>query len=130
LDQTSASDTSPDYTEDPEVTQRLQHLRRCFAGESAKAFAQWIGVPQGRWTHVEKGGPLSKQLAFELRKKIKGLSFDWLYFGEVGNLSVTLCHRLNIMPPAYAPEQFVRLQSLGPSEPTADLERPATVADL
>ena len=84
--------------EDPAVAERLRRLRLVFAGDNQAAFARWVDVPPSRWNMVEHGAPLSKQLAFQLRRKITGLSLDWLFFGDAGGLSVQLAKRLDLLP--------------------------------
>jgi hypothetical protein len=47
---------------------------------------------------VEHGAPLSKQLAFQLVRKISGLTLDWLFYGRIDGLSIELAHRLDVLP--------------------------------
>jgi hypothetical protein len=97
--ESTALDEREDQREDPAVTERLKKLRSITTGGNQAAFARWLGIPINRWYHYENGYPLTRQMALLLRSKFgHGLSFDWLYFGDPGNLSNLMTMRLDLKP--------------------------------
>src|SRR5580765_2342296 len=80
------------------VGRRLRHLRRALGYEYASTFARWLGIQDNRWTNLENGFPLSKEVAFLLRRKVSGLSVEWLWFGNTDGLSRSLGQRLGVFP--------------------------------
>lgn len=80
------------------VGRRLRHLRRALGYEYASTFARWLGIQDNRWTNLENGFPLSKEIAFLLVRRVSGLSLDWLYFGRTDGLSERLGQKLGEFP--------------------------------
>ena len=83
------------------VGRRLRHLRKSLGYEYASTFARSIGIQDNRWTNLENGFPLSKEMAFLLVRKIPGLTLEWLYYGKIdARLSDRLVQRLGVFPEA------------------------------
>ena len=82
------------------VGRRLRHLRKSLGYEYAKDFAHYLGIQDNRWNNLENGYPLSKEIAFLLRRKVSGLSVEWLWFGNTDGLSQSLGQRLGEFPAA------------------------------
>lgn len=85
------------------IGRRLRHLRKSLGYEYASTFARSLGIQDNRWTNLENGFPLSKEIAFLLVRKISGLSLDWLYYGKTDGLSERLSQRLGAFPAAAPP---------------------------
>ena len=81
-------------TDDRDRARRLIVLRRLYSGESQTAFAARIGVEVKRWNNVERGFPLSKEVAFQIAKAIPGMTLDWLWFGKTDGLPIKLQREL------------------------------------
>lgn len=81
-------------TDNSEVARRLAILRYVVAGGNQTAFAKRLDIEVKRWNNFERGLPLSKPIAFDLVKKIPGLTLDWLFLGEEAGLSVKLQREL------------------------------------
>lgn len=82
--------TSPDSA----MAQRLKTLRMALGYESQPAFAAFLGIEFKRYSNLERGHPISSQVAILLCQKVSGLSTDWIYFGREDALSVSLAARL------------------------------------
>jgi transcriptional regulator with XRE-family HTH domain len=80
------------------IGRRLRHLRKSLGYEYANTFARSLGIQDNRWTNLENGFPLSKEIAFLLVRKVSGLSLDWLYYGRTDGLSERLGQRLGEFP--------------------------------
>jgi Helix-turn-helix domain len=63
------------------VAFRLRELRM-YLGHRKMVFAELLDVAPSRWSNVENGSPLSRDMADRLKKTIPGLSLDWIYDGE------------------------------------------------
>ena len=81
------------------VAKRLKFLRERLGYRKPGRFADYIGVSSARWSNVENGYPLSKEMADILKRKIAGLSRDWIYDGEADGLSVRMARILGELPP-------------------------------
>jgi hypothetical protein len=57
-----------------------------------------LGISISRWTNVEGGHPLPHAVAVILKTKIPGLSYDYIYDGDVQNLSDELRKLLGERP--------------------------------
>jgi transcriptional regulator with XRE-family HTH domain len=81
---------------DTSVGKRMRKLRIALGYKQASTFAlSRLGIDANRWTNVERGFPLSKELAFLLVQKIPGLTLKWIYFGRAEtSLSVGLARKL------------------------------------
>ena len=68
------------------VAFRLAELRK-YLGYRKMAFAQEVlDVAPSRWSNVENGSPLSRDMADRLKKTIPGLDLDYIYDGETEHL--------------------------------------------
>jgi transcriptional regulator with XRE-family HTH domain len=68
------------------VAYRLRELRTRL-GHRKMAFAKLLNVAPSRWSNVEHGSPLSRDMADRLKKTIPGLDLDYIYDGDEGDLS-------------------------------------------
>jgi transcriptional regulator with XRE-family HTH domain len=64
---------------------RIKLLRRMHRMNQIE-FARYIGVRYKRWNHYECGYPMTRETAIALRARIKGLSIDWLWWGDTTNM--------------------------------------------
>ena len=76
------------------IPRRLRLLRLAENCNSAKEFAQKLGVSQSRYGNIEAGSSLSIQIAQSIIRVVPGCSLDWLYNGVENGLSVYLRERL------------------------------------
>jgi len=67
------------------VAFRLRELRM-HLGHRKMAFAKLLDVAPSRWSNVESGSPLSRDMADRLKQTIPGLDLDWIYDGEMEGL--------------------------------------------
>lgn len=79
---------------DADTARRLRHLRETLGYNTAKSFAEFLGLGNQRWNNVENGAPLSKEIGFKLVQKVPGLTLDWLYFGKPDGLPLELARSL------------------------------------
>jgi hypothetical protein len=79
---------------DEAVSQRLKLLRTAIARQNQTQFARRLGIGISRWSMMENGGQLSKQVAFLLVRNFPGLTLDWLFLGNPGGLPVILQREL------------------------------------
>ena len=82
------------------IGRRLRPLRKSLGYEYANTFARHLGIQDNRWTNLENGYPLSREMAFLLVRKVSGLSLDWLWRGKTDGLSRSLGQRLGEFPAA------------------------------
>ncbi len=47
-----------------------------------------IGVK--RWNNMERGGALSKDIAFKLVRAFPAVTLEWLWFGKIDHLSMSV----------------------------------------
>lgn len=80
------------------VGARLKRLREAQGYTSQAAFAALLGISPPRWNNIEKGLPLSREIAFKLVQKVPGLTLDWLYFGKPDGMPIELARRLGELP--------------------------------
>lgn len=83
--------------EHAQVSERMRQLREAIEGAdkgSALRFSRRMDITDTRWNNVERGHPLSRDLAILLVQKIPGLSLDWIYFGKTDALTVSLAEKL------------------------------------
>lgn len=64
---------------------RIKLVRKIF-NLNQMQFAQFLGIPYKRWNHYECGYLLTRETAFILRCHVKGLSTDWLWWGDTKNM--------------------------------------------
>ena len=67
------------------VAHRLAELRMRL-GHRKMAFAELLYVAPSRWSNVESGSPLSRDMADRLKKTIPGLDLDYIYDGDTEHL--------------------------------------------
>jgi hypothetical protein len=67
------------------VAFRLRELR-VRLGHRKMAFAKMLDVASSRWSNVEHGSPLSRDMADRLKKRIPGLDLDYIYDGDTDHL--------------------------------------------
>ena len=58
------------------------------------AFANFLGVERGRWSNVECGAPLGKEMAVRIVRKFPGVTLDWLILGSPEGLTVEMARML------------------------------------
>jgi len=80
-------------SEDREITQRVIAVRKAFAKSQMGMGDKLLFVDRSRWNNFERGYPLSLAVAKILHAHY-GISLDWLYFGETGNMSPPLLQML------------------------------------
>src|SRR5262245_18959518 len=81
------------------VAKRLRFLREKLGYWKPGRFADYLGISPARWRDVENGFTLSREMAFLLKKKIAGITLDWIYFGEAAGLSTHMARNLGELPP-------------------------------
>ena len=60
-----------------------------------RAFANFLGVERGRWSNVECGGPLGKEMAVRIVRKFPGVTLDWLFLGRTEGLTAEMALALS-----------------------------------
>lgn len=85
---------------DYETAERLIMLRKAFAGENQRAFAENIikTVTYRQWNNYENGYPIPRDVIRRLCQLFAGLSSDWILFGDVGKLSPAMAEKLGLWP--------------------------------
>lgn len=84
-----------DPESDEAVSQRCRLLREVVQPTfNQRQFAAWLGVGYQRWNNVENGMPLSRDLEGVLRRKIAGLTPEYLREGDMTRLNLELAQRL------------------------------------
>ena len=68
------------------VNARMKNLRLKLGYPKPGKFSQMLGISISRWTNVEGGHPLTHAVAVILKSKIPGLSYDYIYDGNVESL--------------------------------------------
>lgn len=88
--------TDPNET-DEAVGRRMRLLRRTIKpGMSIKDYAeQFLKVGYVRYFNVENGLPMSRTLAGIIRKKVQGISTDWMYYGDTRGVHLELLQALS-----------------------------------
>ena len=76
-----------DTYSDEAVAARLRLLRK-MSGQTQTAFAVFLGIETNRWNNIERGLPLSKEVALLIVRKLPGITLDWLFLGAASGLSV------------------------------------------
>ena len=69
---------------------RMQAVRYWRTQDNQVAFARLINVEPKRWNNVERGAPVSKDMAFLLVRKFAGLTTDWIFFGKEDGLPMRI----------------------------------------
>ena len=81
-----------------DVQLRVKQLREVCGFASQNEMAAFLGISPNRWNNVERGMPLSMDLANILCDKIPGLTIDWLVRGSFLGVSTDLAYRLGAPP--------------------------------
>ena len=79
-------------------SKRARRLREAmgFNGRGGQhAFANSLGVERGRWSNVECGAPLSKDMALRIVRKFPGVTLDWLFLGSPEGLTAEMARALS-----------------------------------
>ena len=76
------------------ISERLKLLRAVVSGENQTQFAARLGIQPSRWHNLERGFPLSKEVALMLVRKFPNFTLDWLYLGNTNGLSVRTLREL------------------------------------
>lgn len=79
---------SGDLSSNEATAWRLKCLRKVIAGDNQTAFAARLGIEANRWNNMERGSPLSKEVAFLIVRHFPDISFDWLFRGLDDHLTV------------------------------------------
>ena len=62
-------------------------LVRKLTGKNQMEFAEYLGIHYKSWNHYECGHVMLPPTALTLlRDKVRGLSLDWLYYGDLGKM--------------------------------------------
>lgn len=80
------------------LVDRVKRLRLAHDLKTQQAMSDFIGVEFNRWNNVERGLPLSHDLAVRLCQKFPGVTLDWLYFGKADGLPLELARRIGEAP--------------------------------
>lgn len=72
-------------------------LRKHFDSKAtARQFAElYLKISEQRWNNVERGLPISKELALTLVRKCPGVTTDWIFNGKLDGLPVHLQRALD-----------------------------------
>lgn len=76
---------------------RLRILRHLVAGSdngAATRFVDMLGIENSRWSNLEHGLPLQRDLAAQLIYLVPGLTMDWLWLGRVDGMPTVLQREL------------------------------------
>lgn len=73
---------------------RLRLFREVIAVRSQQDIADALGIDLKRWNNYERGYPIPREIAFLIREKFPGMSVEWLWWGDMGNLSSKYTRRL------------------------------------
>jgi DNA-binding XRE family transcriptional regulator len=85
-----------DLESDESVAQRAAALRETVKPDmNQRQFAAWLGITYQRWNNVENGGPLSRDLAMVLCRKIPTVTLEWLYRGRYQGMHSEFAQRLS-----------------------------------
>ena len=79
-------------------SKRARRLREAmgFNGRGGQhAFANSLGVERGRWSNVECGAPLSKEMAVRIVRKFPGVTLDWQILGSPEGLTAEMARALS-----------------------------------
>lgn len=85
---------------DFEMAERLVLLRKAFAGDNQRAFAENIvkTVTYRQWNNYENGYQVPREVIRRLCQLFAGLSSDWILFGDVDKLSPAMAIKLGLWP--------------------------------
>lgn len=66
----------------------LQEAR--MPGQTQTAFAAYVGLDVKRWNNYLRGWPLPQEAASILIKKIPGITYNWLWHGNLDGMPMAL----------------------------------------
>jgi DNA-binding XRE family transcriptional regulator len=72
------------------VAIRLRVLRRALFDENVSQFARRLGISTTRLLNIEKGYPLSIDVAIKIRAAVPGMTPDWPYHGDERSLPMEI----------------------------------------
>lgn len=85
------------------IAERLRRLRIAYGFERARAWCEWIDVPESVWNPFEKANRrISLDVALKVCQKT-GASLDWIFRGLEHTLPPHVFERLRNVPSAAAP---------------------------
>jgi transcriptional regulator with XRE-family HTH domain len=82
-----------DRCRDKATGERVRLLRERL-GFNQTEFANHLGVKMARLSNIENGYALTAQMARLIKRRIRGVSLDWLWDGCAHNLSNELLEKL------------------------------------
>src|SRR5262245_49927176 len=80
--------------EDRDTAARVKLIRLVQGYATSKEFAAVLKVKPSRLHNIERGFPLSIDVALRLVEAVPGLTLDWLYLGRDNGLTVDLARRI------------------------------------
>jgi hypothetical protein len=80
---------NPDLSKAP-VPSRMRDLREKLGYDRKSDFARLLGVTLARWSNIEQGYPISRDMCARLKKNIPGLTHDYILDGDTSGLSEAL----------------------------------------
>lgn len=84
-----------DPRETEAIRRRLVAIRKLVAGDNQAAFARRLGIKPNRWNNLERGFPLSLNIAFMLVKAVNGLTIGYITQGHTDRLPKRLRDQLS-----------------------------------
>jgi transcriptional regulator with XRE-family HTH domain len=78
---------------------RMRAIRTAMGYKEQKTFAEALGITNTRWSNVENGYPVGKDVATTLCRTFPGLDRDYIEDGEVRGLSMEMLAKLGLLPP-------------------------------
>jgi hypothetical protein len=70
------------------IAWRLKCLRYAVSRDNQSHFAAHLGIEPKRWNNLERGYPLSKDVALKIVQRWPDLTLDWLFRGRDEHLEV------------------------------------------
>ena len=80
------------------TSDRLKIVRALLGFGTQQEMADWLGIEFNRWNNMERGSPLSHEVAVMLCQKIPGMTLDWLHFGKADGMPLELARRIGEAP--------------------------------
>ena len=79
------------------ITRRLSAIRKYVSGGNQAEFARRLGIAPSRWNNLERGWPLSMQVAFMLVNNVDGLTISYITHGKTGDMPKLLARQLSTL---------------------------------
>ena len=83
--------------ESEDVTHRLSVIRKYVVGDNQAEFARRLGITPSRWNNLERGWPLSMQVALMLVNTVDGLTMSYITHGLTGDMPKPLARQLSLL---------------------------------